>query len=208
MKSEIVYYTCNTHDREIDELCRRQLLKAGLPILCVSLNEELSFGNMEVTVYGERSPEMMHRQIVAGLDAAHAENVFLCESDVYYHPSHFEIMPTERDVIYYNTNVWRVRWSDKFGVWTDDLQQVSGICANREFLLDWYTKRLAHIEAHGFDRHYEPRGVRSVNWQSREPNLCIRHGGNLTRSKWSPDEFRNPKYAKGWQVRSFAGAFE
>ena len=37
------------------------------------------------------------------------------------------------------------------------------------------------------------------NWQSRYPNLDIRHDRTMTKSKWSPDEFRNKKYAKGWK---------
>jgi hypothetical protein len=34
---------------------------------------------------------------------------------------------------------------------------------------------------------------------SKYPNLDIRHNKTLTKSKWSPDEFRNQQYAKGWQ---------
>ena len=37
------------------------------------------------------------------------------------------------------------------------------------------------------------------NWQSEYPNVDIRHDSNLTASKWSPAEFRNKKYAQGWQ---------
>jgi len=59
------------------------------------------------------------------------------------------------------------------------------------------------IERDGFDRHYEPQEktgpYHTENWQSAYPNLDIRHGMTLTRSKWSPDEFRNRKYARGWK---------
>jgi hypothetical protein len=149
---------------------------------------------------------MMHEQIVAGLQAATADYIFLCESDVLYHPSHFAIKPVSVETFYYNTNVWRLRWSDRLAAWTDDLQQVSGICASRDLLLDFYTRRLAQIKQEGFNRHYEPGIKQSIqvgrveNWQSAFPNICIRHNHNLTASKWSPDEFRNPKYAKGWKV--------
>jgi len=80
---------------------------------------------------------------------------------------------------------------------------VSGICAARDLLLDFYRQRLMHIEAHGFDRHYEPGrktgNWKTENWQSAQPNVDIRHNATLTRSKWSPDEFRNKRYAEGWQ---------
>jgi hypothetical protein len=31
------------------------------------------------------------------------------------------------------------------------------------------------------------------------PNLDIRHGKNLTRTRWRKDQFRNQKYTEGWQ---------
>lgn len=210
----IVYYACNTHKPEIDEACRAQLREAKgyAELVCVSLNKPLDFGDVTLTMQGERGPLMMHRQILAGLEASTADYVFLCESDVLYHPSHFDFTPKRRDVFYYNVNVWRLRYSDGLAVWTDDLQQVSGLCASRELLIDFYTKRNAQIERDGFNRHYEPGIKQTVyprmrggkygveNWQSDYPNICIRHDANLTASKWSPDEFRNPKYAKGWRT--------
>ena len=210
-RKAIVYYTCNTHKAEIDEACRAQLAKCGLPVVSVSLNKDIEFGDTRLRMDGERGPLMMHRQILAGLQACDAETVFLCESDVLYHPSHFDFSPRRRDVFYYNTNVWKVRYPDGHAVWTDDLQQVSGVCASRELLLDFYSKRLAQIERDGFNGHYEP-GVKQTiyphvrggkfgveNWLSAQPNVCIRHDANLTRSKWRAEEFRNAQYARGWK---------
>ena len=77
----------------------------------------------------------MHQQILTGLQKAKGKYIFLCESDVLYHPSHFDFTPKRDDIFYYNTNVWKTRYPDGFSVWTDDLQQVSGICANRELLI-------------------------------------------------------------------------
>src|SRR5574343_184633 len=156
MDKQVVYYACNTHPPEIDEMCRARLSRAGVSIVAVSLNQPLDFGDVRLTMSGERGPLMMHRQILAGLRAASAEYVFLCESDVFYSPSHFELEPAARNTYYYNTNVWRVRWADKFAVWTDDLQQVSGVCASRDLLLAFYSRRLEQIEREGFNRHYEP----------------------------------------------------
>jgi len=207
----IIYYTCNTHEPRIDEKCREQLLKAGLPIICVSLNKELNFGDVRIRMDGERGPVMMHRQILRGLEECKAEVAFLCESDVLYHPSHFEFTPKRSEVFYYDTNVWKVRWPDGHAVWTDNLQQVSGICANRNLLFDFYTKRMRQIEEQGFNGHYEPPGKPSIygyhkggkygteNYQASAPNVCIRHNGNLTKSKWAVEDFRDARYAKGWQ---------
>lgn len=208
----ILYYTCNTHREDIEQSCRAQLLKArNGNILATVSRQPIDFGDWNIVVDQPRSPETMHRQILAGLEKLEADIVFLCESDVLYHPSHFDFTPRRRDVFYYDTNVWRVRYDDGLAVWTDDLQQVSGCCAYRELLLDFYTKRLTQIEREGFNGHYEP-GVKQTiyprmrggkygteNWRSAFPNICIRHDQNLTKSKWSPEEFRNPAYAKGWK---------
>lgn len=199
MDTTIIYYTCNTHLSEIDDLCREYLKKIDLPIIAVSLNKSVNFGDKEIIVKGERSPLMMHKQIVRGLEESTSEFVFLAESDVIYHPSHFEFKPEKKDVYYFNVNVWKVRWSDGFCTKTDNAQQVSGIVASRKLLLDYYSRRVAEIEKNGFDRHYEPRNAPRINYQSKVPNICIRHDGNLTKSKWSVEDYRNKEYAKGWQ---------
>jgi glycosyltransferase involved in cell wall biosynthesis len=204
-QSAILYYTCNTHDPVIEDVCRRQLTTAcnGHDLLTVS-RRPIAFGDCNIVMDGERSAEMMHRQILAGLEQIEADYVFLCESDVLYHPSHFDFVPPTRDKFYYNTNVWKVRYTDGLAVWTDNLQQVSGICASRDLLLKFYRKRVAQIEAEGFNRHYEP-GPKlgdwlTENWQSAQPNVDIRHDQTLTPSKWSIGDFRNKRYASGWRT--------
>ena len=206
MTKSIVYYTCNTHKPEIDEACRRQLLKANVPIVSVSLNKKLYFGEIAITVQGNKSPLMMHKQILKGLSYIPDGDVFLCESDVLYHPSHFDFMPSFDDAFYFNTNVWRVHFPDGLATWTDDLQQVSGVCAHRDLLLDFYQRRVEQIKRDGFNRHYEPgpkqsvmRNVPILNRKSEYPNIDFRHDANLTASKRSPSAFRNKRYAKGWK---------
>lgn len=41
--------------------------------------------------------------------------------------------------------------------------------------------------------------LQSKSYESTLPNVDIRHDGNATRSKWSPDQYRNKRYAEGWQ---------
>ena len=205
MKPAILYYTCNTHSQDIEEACRKQLLKSGLPIVSVSREKEIDFADTRIVLQGARSPLMMHKQIVAGLEACKADYVFLCESDVLYHPSHFDFTPKWDDTYYFNTNVWKTRYPDGHCIWTDDLQQVSGICASRELLLDFFRRRVRRIERDGFNGHYEPGpryGCKVENWQSAVPNIDIRHEMTITKSKWSPEEFRNKEYAKGWKEAS------
>jgi hypothetical protein len=207
-----LYYTCNSHDETL-ELAARNNLKAatnGHELGCVA-RQRTEFGDWSIIVDREKSGTTMHYQILEGLRRSTAKYVFLCESDVFYHPSHFDFTPPDDSVIYYNTNVWRIRYSDGHAVRTDDLQQVSGICANRELLLDHYRRRIEMIQANGdvFDvkcMAYEP-GTRGkfgdekiANWQSPYPNIDVTgHGQTLTKPKFSVDEFRNKKFAQGWQ---------
>ncbi len=208
-----LYYSCLSHDETL-ELAARNNLRAstnGHELGCVTLKERVDFGDWQVIVQREKSGTTMHYQILEGLKRSTADYVFLCESDVFYHPSHFDFTPPRTDTFYYNTNVWRVRYTDGHAVWTDNLQQVSGICASRQLLLDHYRKRIESIEANGgqFDvkrMAYEP-GTRGkfgdekiANWQSAYPNVDVTgHGQTLTRPKFNVDEFRNPRYAVGWK---------
>ncbi len=204
----LLYYTCNTHDRKIEMAARRNLLRVcnGYEVGCVS-RQPTDFGNWNVVVDLPYGAETLHKQILAGLEVFQGTDViFFCENDVLYHPSHFDFVPPRNDIFYYNTNIWKVRSYDGHAIWTDDLQQTSGLCANRDFLFEYYTKRIERISKWGFDRHFEPGpktgNYRTSNWCSTYPNIDIRHGKNLTKSKWSPDEFRNQKYARGWKEAS------
>lgn len=195
----IIYYTCNTHLVEIDEICRKQLLKSGLPIISVSLNKDIDFGDVRIKVNGERSPLMLHKQVAIGLSVSTSKYVFLAESDVMYHPSHFKFTPPTDDKYYINVNLWKMRWQDGFCVRTDNSQQISGTVVNKKLALDFFVHRIDDIDKNGFDRHYEPPEELRVNYQSEFPNICIRHDNNLTKSKWSVEDYRNKDYAKGWQ---------
>lgn len=203
----LIYYTCNTHLPSIDEACRKQLKEAtSLPIISVSLNEPLEFGDVEsIVMEGTRSPEMMHKQVLEGLRIAKSRGfkyAFLVESDVLYHPSHFEFRPKQDGVFYYNTNVWKYLYDDDKFIWTDDLQQVSACVADVDTLLAFYERRNKEIAEKGFDKHYEagPKtGEVAESWLSWFPNICIRHGQNITKTKKSPEDFKNPEYAKGWK---------
>jgi len=213
MKKEIIYYTCNTHREDIEMACREQLLKAGLPIISVSREKEIDFGDKKIVLQGARSSEMMHRQVLAGLEESDADQIFLCESDVLYHPSHFDFdLPSGENAYYYNTNVWKYWVDDGLCVWVDVMQQVSGMTANKDLALQHYRSRVARIDKEGkfsIKWGFEPGGKKlplgfddypRFNYQSTVPNVCIRHGETLTKSKRSPDEFRNEKYAKGFRT--------
>jgi hypothetical protein len=207
----LLYYTCGLDNHLLESASRNTLISAknGYELGCVSL-ERTDFGDWNIVVNAERGPLTMHRQILAGLERLKADVVFFCEHDVLYHPSHFDFTPPRKDTFYYNVNVWRVRASDGHAVKTTDCKQLSGLCCWRETAIEHYRKRVERIEREGFSRKngYEP-GTRHLpngyddsradSWVSAFPNLDIRHGGTATGNHWTPESFRNQKYAAGWE---------
>lgn len=216
----VVYYTNGNAPEDILQAVRKQL-KKGMKekhIVSVSL-QPLEFG--QNVVLNEQSGYLtMAKQILAGLEKSTAEVIFLCEHDVLYHPSHFDFIPPREDVVYYNTNVWRVRESDGHALYVNKLQQLSGLVAYRSTLLAHYKKRVAllenflkgktdqvafgqYIRKMGFEpgTHGRPERVDELtadSYQSQYPNLDLRHELNLTPSRWNKDQFRNQKYTDGW----------
>lgn len=192
-KKAVLYYTDSQLDEKIAKECRDSILKGMKEkhITSVSL-APLKFGN-NIVVNAERGIETMFRQILLGLETITDPVVFFCEHDVLYHPSHFDFIPPRKDKFYYNTNVWKLKYGTDKVVWTDDLQQTSGLVCYRELAIAWYKKKLQSEER----KHFEPSP--RENYVAAKPNICIRHGKNLTADKWAPEDFRNPEYAKGWK---------
>ena len=204
----ILYYTDCQLNIKLAKKCREYVKASGLPITSVSLKPMPWFGN-NIYFEGERGVLTMFRQILAGLEAMKEDVVFFAEADCLYPKEHFDFIPTKEDVFYYNSNVWRTRLNDDFSVYFDH-QSVSGLCAYRELLIKEYKERVHRVELEGF-RHngYEP-GTRSIRrggfsdykyerWQSKIPYVDIRHGNNLTESRWSQDKFRNKSTCQNWK---------
>ncbi len=77
----------------------------------------------------------------------------------------------------------------------------AGLVCYREYLLAWYKRKWAEIQVIEFDRSYEPGGRNPNEYEvfnSAFPNIDIRHGKNMTKSKWSLDDFRDKSTSKGW----------
>ena len=204
----MIYYTDNRLDPTIDRAVRTQLehCRNGHAVVSASL-KPVDLGN-NIVIDGERGVLTMFRQILAALEASTADIVFLCEHDVLYHPSHFDFRPARKDVFYYNQNTWKVDAATGRALFYV-CNQTLGLCAYRSLLLEHYRARVARVERDGFQRsmgfepgtHAAPRGVDNYGaeaWMSAYPNIDIRHGGNLTKSRWSQDQFRDQKYCQGW----------
>ena len=205
----IVYYTDNRLDSELMLNVQNNILKCcnGYKIVSVSLNP-ISFGD-NIVLSLERGYLTMFKQILAGLEANDADIIFFAEHDVLYHPSHFDFVPQNDNIYYYNQNTWQIRTSDGFAVrW--DCKKTSQLCAYRDLLITHYKERIRRVEKEGFSRrmgfepgsHSRPERVddyKSEGWMSRFPNLDLKHGKNMTEIRWSPSEFRSQRSCRNWK---------
>jgi hypothetical protein len=159
----------------------------------------------------ERGILTMFQQILTGLEALDTDLAFLVEHDVLYHPSHFTVTPTDPHTYVYNQHCWKVNATTGQALFYY-ANQTSGLCADRQLLVNHYRARVQRVAAEGFSRsmgfepgtHKAPRGFDDYGhstWMSEVPNIDIRHGCNLTQSRWRREQFRNQKYCQGWDER-------
>lgn len=201
----IVYYTDNLLDKKIMEKCQERILKSGLPIVSVSL-KPIKFGK-NIVLPLERGYLTMFKQILKGLEKIKTDVVFLCHHDVLYHSTHFQFRPFRSNVYYYNLNYWQLRASDGHALYYDN-RKLSQLCANRQLLIEHYSKRIALVEKKGYSSrmglepgvHNRPERVddfKAEDWRSEFPNVDIRHDNNLNKTRWLKSEFK--KVPASWQ---------
>lgn len=217
MTKGIIYYTDNRLREPIYSIVQKQILKANLPLVSVSL-KPISFGKNFVLHLNPGYISMI-RQIVKALEESGSDYVFFCEHDVLYPLSHFDFRPPKDNIYYYNANVWRWKYPDNFAISYNRLISLSGLCANRKLVLSHYQKRLAKIYEMGWDKNpshepawarqwgYEPGTKKTArggfsdddfsNWRSSEPLIDIRHGRTFSQSKVTPESFVHPP--TGWK---------
>ena len=211
VSKSIVFYTDSRLDENIAQAVRKQIAKSGLEIISVSL-KSLDFG-VNIVFDGQRSAMTMFRQILAGLEASTADIIFQNEHDILYHSSHYDFVPPDPTKVYYNQNLWQVRTSDGHCVYWD-AKRVSQLCAYRELLIEHYRKRIELVEKNGFSMKtgYEPGShnrkervddLQSETWRSEFPNLDLKHGANLSPTKWSQKDFRSQRNCQNWQEAGF-----
>lgn len=206
----LAYYSDCQGDQRVLEAVRAQLQRAApaLPLVSATLLP-IDFGK-NIYLALARGYLTMFKQQLAALEALKTDVVFMVEHDVLYHPSHFDFTPAKRDVFYYNQHTYKVDAQSGQALFYL-CSQVSGLCAYRELLVEHYRKRVAVVERDGFDRNLgfepgtngraralDPHGAET--WMSAFPNVDIRHGKNLTPSRWRQDQFRNQNSCLGWKM--------
>lgn len=199
----ILYYTDNQLEEDLMLKCQEHISKSGLPVTSVSL-KPMPFGNNFVLNL-ERSYATMYKQILKGLEEMKEDIVYFCEHDVLYHPNHFDFTPTDRNVFYYNGNIWVLRLDDGFAVHYN-IASLSGLVCFRDSAIKHFRERVERIEKEGFSYKmgFEPFTHHRVKWDfwcdwkeflPEYPNIDIAHGKNATKRRWNTDGFRTkPKF--------------
>ena len=198
----LCFYTDNRIDSTIFDAVKTKLIAAsnGYRLVTVSL-APINFGE-NIVLNMERGHLTMAKQQLAGLEALDTDIVFMVEHDILYPKCHFDFTPPRNDVFYYNLNWWKVRTSDGQALHFK-AKQVSGLCAYRDILIEYYRNRVRLIEQGviGGRRHFEPGGhcrdgYRQLTthgfdtWMSEIPYVDIRHGHALTRNIFDPSGYR------------------
>ncbi len=198
----LVYYTDNRLDNKIMDVVQKNLEQSrnGHRIVSVSL-KPINFGE-NIVLPLNRGHLTMAKQQLAGLEALDTDIVFFVEHDVIYPTCHFDFIPPKKDVFYYNLNWWKVRTTDGQALHFK-AKQVSGLCAYRNILIDYYRNRVKMIESGeiGGRRHFEPGGHQRDaynkltnlgfdTWFSEIPYVDIRHKDVVTRNIFDPSGYR------------------
>lgn len=209
-----IYYTDFNVDPYIMQICQEQIKKNfDSEIISVSLKNPLSFGRNIVLKNKERGCVTMIMQILMALEASTADYVFFLEHDCLYPASHFEFVPFKNDMFYYDSNNLRWDYPKDRLITYDRLISLSGLCANREYLLKHYKERLGIIEANGWDKdkRHEPDWARRMGyepgtkkkkrggyfdddfeiWRSEYPMIDIRHNKTFSQPKVTLESFKH-----------------
>jgi hypothetical protein len=210
----ILYYTDNQIKIKLALSCRKEMLKANLPITSVTL-KPTNFGN-NIHLKLKRGYLTMYKQILAGLKAMDQDIVYFCEHDVLYHSDHFKFTPVNRSVWYYNGNYYFVRLKDGFAIHYN-VSPLSGLVVYRDIAIKHFEERVKMIEKEGFSYHmgFEPFTHKRIKWNfwcdfevfmPKHPNIDIASGNNVTTKRWSKDQFRRqPTFWEETDINNIPG---
>ena len=107
----ILYLTHNKLDPEVANLCREKLLLAADGKRIISISQEpLEFGDNVCVGNIGVSWRSLYVQLLAGLSEVKTEHVAIAEHDCLYTKEHFNFIPTDPNLFYYNRNCWLVQW--------------------------------------------------------------------------------------------------
>jgi len=180
MKKVIVYFTDSRLEEELDYAVRKQLLKAAgdIPIISVS-QKPLDLGHNICVGFKPRCYLSLYEQLLTGIRATDKDSIiFTCEHDVFYNPEYFEFVPPLAHKIYFNKN--RYYWSrnQKLFIYAHGNRALSQGVGYRAPFLHYAMDQVGRRKVNTVALNIGP----FENFESKYPNIDIRHGGNFS---WS-----------------------
>jgi hypothetical protein len=176
-----------------------------MPIVSVS-HYPIDFGT-NIVVSFPRAVLSIFKQILLGLKHTDADVVFLLEHDMLYPPEHFEFVPRGDNVFWYNRTRWSVCNETGKAVFYHT-NVPSTLCANRDLLIDHYSRVVDFVEKNGWKSRYgysPPKGLpkelrvgKYKCWLSEQPVLDIRLNSSWTRKRMNKSQFRSERSCRGW----------
>ncbi len=179
MKKTIVYYTDSRLEAALfNKVIEIMRAAAGdIPIISVS-QKPMPLGTNICVGHQQRTYLNLYRQVKLGLEKVPDDHiVYLVEHDVFYHPSHFEFEPPQKDAIYFNLNRFYWQRNAKFFLQSIGKRALSQCVSYKpvlyEHIVEQVQLREQTIAATG-------KGP-FANFKSDNPNVDIRHGGNFSK---------------------------
>jgi hypothetical protein len=200
----ILYYTDNSLNKDLLELCQRQLIKSAGNNKILSITQKpIDFGeNICVGNIGKSLISLWTQQI-EGMKKATTRYIAFAEHDCIYSPDHFNFIPSSDEIFYYNANLWYMHccdgdtelkglysWGAKRQPYNEFKVPQSQLIANRELALVAYEERLELIKNYPLSRSLpaEP-GVMKTSAIEK-----LQEEGNIQLLNW----------AKKWTAKHFS----
>jgi glycosyltransferase involved in cell wall biosynthesis len=193
--NRIILFYNDKVERSLSEATYKNLMTVAGPIPIVSILPSKKQNQIEIfkTILEEAENQ--------------PENsiIYICRNDVFYHPSHFAMVPDKDDLMYFNRNKYYWHQSINYFFTGKNKRDLFQSVVKREYLISHCKKQIA-----AFKRSVNnPWRVRFVSFESERPNVIVKHDANLTVTGDNKREFidgshKSEKNIPGWGgVRHF-----
>jgi hypothetical protein len=190
MSKGIIFYTDNELPPKIAEEVQRRIktiaVERNIPIVTAALRKKLKFGDYNIYFPTlKRGWFSLYRQILSALEHSSADQIFFCEADILYHPSHFDFDLPSREAYYYNINNWLVWMHEGVATRVDVSMPLSVFCGDRELMIGHYQRKIAKV----LERQKQllaQTGLNDINLLDRQGvsrNMSVEPGGELGSEK-------------------------
>lgn len=108
----IIYITDNIIDDKISSLCRKNIIDSigNLPLISVS-HKPIDFGINICVGEMERNSLTINKQMMKALEMVKTEFIAIAEHDCLYTKEHFDFTPPDKEIFWYNENVWMLQYN-------------------------------------------------------------------------------------------------